>query len=535
LNRLGFSSGKEDGKLGPISTGAIMRMQTSLGTKPDGVVGPLTRAVLNNSCEGDYYPVSCGPLERCVESLIDQVIIENNYLNSFDYKNVPYRVDLNGLHERAKVFHIYGTNKNKIESVEGMNKDYSDLDSDYQEIVVMPYNRIKRVVGGGVRLRPTLEDRTYYFRTCVDTYEDIVCGDIIEFDLLDNQSYVRRLDADRINASSAQLQAYVAVKGYDSSLYFAYSEDERDMDRAVREDAASEISVNYDDVEIVYVDMVTSNRNYMKTIYNLDDNEKYYYAACIESNGRFSCGDVEMFKTWEESSNNNFNKPDVQTRSPFLDNLGVRGQAGQLIFEGHSEHNDASNIKTFFVYGHNTESLDIESNYYSYNEININPGIKKTNYSNSLNTNSAATFNKSVTPELEDLNQSNYFSACIEYRDEDNNTQLECGNSRLFDYSNTIDNLNDQANDARVKSAIAARRSDIVLYNIDNGTYNNAFTYLTNFEISSGNTYSILYQSQNNTYTQYTALRSRNDLFCTDSTGYAGYTSSVLFGISCIH
>jgi hypothetical protein len=51
LNRLGFSSGEEDGKIGPISTRAIQRMQTYLGTKPDGIVGPLTRAVLNNSCE----------------------------------------------------------------------------------------------------------------------------------------------------------------------------------------------------------------------------------------------------------------------------------------------------------------------------------------------------------------------------------------------------------------------------------------------------------------------------------------------------
>lgn len=50
LNRLGFSSGKEDGILGPISDGAIKRMQTFLGTKADGYVGPLTRALLNNSC-----------------------------------------------------------------------------------------------------------------------------------------------------------------------------------------------------------------------------------------------------------------------------------------------------------------------------------------------------------------------------------------------------------------------------------------------------------------------------------------------------
>lgn len=50
LNRLGFSSGKEDGILGPISDGAIKRMQTFLNTKADGYVGPLTRGLLNDSC-----------------------------------------------------------------------------------------------------------------------------------------------------------------------------------------------------------------------------------------------------------------------------------------------------------------------------------------------------------------------------------------------------------------------------------------------------------------------------------------------------
>ncbi len=51
LNQLGFNSGPEDGILGPISTGAIKRMQTFLGTDPDGYVGPLTRAFINESCE----------------------------------------------------------------------------------------------------------------------------------------------------------------------------------------------------------------------------------------------------------------------------------------------------------------------------------------------------------------------------------------------------------------------------------------------------------------------------------------------------
>jgi len=53
LNRLGFNSGPEDGILGPISEGAIKRMQTFLGTPADGYVGPLTRELINKSCGSD--------------------------------------------------------------------------------------------------------------------------------------------------------------------------------------------------------------------------------------------------------------------------------------------------------------------------------------------------------------------------------------------------------------------------------------------------------------------------------------------------
>ncbi len=50
MNRLGFKSGSVDGILGKITDGAIKRMQVYLGTKADGYVGPMTRALINKSC-----------------------------------------------------------------------------------------------------------------------------------------------------------------------------------------------------------------------------------------------------------------------------------------------------------------------------------------------------------------------------------------------------------------------------------------------------------------------------------------------------
>jgi hypothetical protein len=50
MNRLGFNSGPNDGIIGPLTRGAIMRMQQFLGTKQDAYVGPITRSLINNSC-----------------------------------------------------------------------------------------------------------------------------------------------------------------------------------------------------------------------------------------------------------------------------------------------------------------------------------------------------------------------------------------------------------------------------------------------------------------------------------------------------
>ena len=50
MNRLGFESGPEDGILGKLTDGAIKRMQIFLGTTPDGMIGPITRNLINNSC-----------------------------------------------------------------------------------------------------------------------------------------------------------------------------------------------------------------------------------------------------------------------------------------------------------------------------------------------------------------------------------------------------------------------------------------------------------------------------------------------------
>jgi hypothetical protein len=58
MNRLGFNAGIIDGILGPITDGAIKRMQTFLGTISDGYVGANTRALINKSCSKVSIPTT---------------------------------------------------------------------------------------------------------------------------------------------------------------------------------------------------------------------------------------------------------------------------------------------------------------------------------------------------------------------------------------------------------------------------------------------------------------------------------------------
>jgi peptidoglycan hydrolase-like protein with peptidoglycan-binding domain len=51
LARLGFNPGPIDGIRGKMTTDAVEKFQVSLHVVADGVVGPITRSLINNSCK----------------------------------------------------------------------------------------------------------------------------------------------------------------------------------------------------------------------------------------------------------------------------------------------------------------------------------------------------------------------------------------------------------------------------------------------------------------------------------------------------
>ena len=95
MNRLGYGSGPEDGILGPITDGAIKRMQKFLGTDQDGLVGPKTRALLNNSCKGNSVEKAGDKDQELLDTLKKQleeldIVVEEKPKTELDTKQCPF-------------------------------------------------------------------------------------------------------------------------------------------------------------------------------------------------------------------------------------------------------------------------------------------------------------------------------------------------------------------------------------------------------------------------------------------------------------
>lgn len=134
LNRLGFSAGIEDGKLGKNSDAAIKRMQRSFGlTQIDGKVGPNTRAKINNSCSkytsGDDVSGMSLNFDNQEEGFISEEFVNELKKQIADIESdTSNPVDLDGLLEFAEgLFEEAGESKNDEDSFRDLFKSLADF------------------------------------------------------------------------------------------------------------------------------------------------------------------------------------------------------------------------------------------------------------------------------------------------------------------------------------------------------------------------------------------------------------------------
>lgn len=64
LKNAGYYNGKIDGKIGPLSKKAIEEFQKANALTPDGVVGPMTWAVLNKYLNPQPIPATQAPIKK---------------------------------------------------------------------------------------------------------------------------------------------------------------------------------------------------------------------------------------------------------------------------------------------------------------------------------------------------------------------------------------------------------------------------------------------------------------------------------------
>jgi hypothetical protein len=128
------------------------------------------------------------------------------------------------------------------------------------------------------------------------------------------------------------------------------------------------------------------------------------------------------------SSNNNFDKPDVST-----DNADdIRDDEAEL--NGEVDMNDAENGIVFFVYGEDEDQIeDVERDYDSYSDVDEDgDDLQKERVDSGFDGDD----NFSEDVDNLDSNTEYFYVLCVEYEDEDGDDTLECGDVEEFETDN---------------------------------------------------------------------------------------------------
>jgi len=225
-------------------------------------------------------------------------------------------IDMNDF-RNGIVFFVYGEDEDDVDDVD-REDSYNDVDErgdNLQKVRVdtdlddkEDYERTVRNLDADTR---------HYFRICVE-YEDddnderLECGDVEDFETddrngssnNDDEPDAQTLSARDIRDDEAELRGEVDMNDFrDGIVFFVYGEDEDEVEDALREDTYNDIDERGDDLQKIRVDSdLDGQQDYERTVTNLDDDTRYYYAICVEyededDDETLECGSVEEFRT----------------------------------------------------------------------------------------------------------------------------------------------------------------------------------------------------------------------------------------------
>lgn len=169
---------------------------------------------------------------------------------------------------------------------------------------------------------------------------------------------------------------------------------------------------------------VTSDRSFNIKIYDLDEDERYYYRAVAEDPAGYrTYGSIDSFTTGDRRSDR-YDKPDVRTD----DAENIQDDSAKL--HGRVDMNDFDNGTVFFVYGEDEDDVEDVEDEDTYSAIDERgDDLQKVKVYTNLDDNRTVWYTVSGL----DDNTDHYFRLCVEYEDEDNDDTLECGDVEDFE------------------------------------------------------------------------------------------------------
>lgn len=239
-----------------------------------------------------------------------------------------------------------------------------------------------------------------------------------------------------IEDNSAELQGEVDMNDYEHGVvFFVYGQDE-DMIEDVEKDYDEYDDVKDDeeenDFEVIRIHQNFEGKDdFEEKVSGLREDEEYYFSLCVEyknPNNSYDrniiCGDLEDFET-----DGDYNTNDEEPRAESFSASNIEDNSAKL--RGEVDMNDYDNGLVFFVYGEDENQIeDVKDDYDTYSDIDVDgDNLRKVILDDDLDG------FEYYTEEVDDLDSNTdiYFTICVQYENDDNDDELECGNVKHFE------------------------------------------------------------------------------------------------------
>lgn len=221
------------------------------------------------------------------------------------------------------------------------------------------------------------------------------------------------LSANNIEENEAQLRANIDLDGASYAIgWFEYGEDS-DLDEKT---STVRITNRGDDT-----------RSFVRTIDDLDEDEVYFYRAVAQGpDGRKDYGSIRSFRTDDDgrrSSSRNNDEPDVETgRATDIEET-------RALIEGEFDLNNVDEPRVAFVVGEDRDEVEDADRENSLSDIRrIGDDVFVTRIHNLDDDDDE--HESQLYSLTEDTRY--YYRLCVDFEDDDNDEQMECGDVEDF-------------------------------------------------------------------------------------------------------